>query len=106
MNKYMEVDVESSSLLDSRKILNQHGYISNIRWINATKRPRFSSLFVAIVEAAAVAAIEEAYFWSTTHAEAESRCRFRWRERDRPSEEKTKKKNKKERRTKNKKQQL
>jgi len=102
----MEVDVESSSLLDSRKILNQHGYIGNIGWINATKRPRFSSLFVAIVEAAAVAAIEEAYFWSTTHAEAESRCRFRWRERDRPSEEKTKKKNKKERRTKNKKQQL
>ncbi len=74
--------------------------------INATKRTRFSSLFVAIVKAVtAAAAIEEAYFWSTTHAEA-SRSpmsiqveRERERERDRPSEEKMKnKKNKKEER--------
>jgi len=70
-----------------------------MRCINATKRTRFSSLFVAIVEGATAAAIEEAYFWSTTHAETETRCRFRWRERDRPSEEKMKKnKNKKEKR--------
>ncbi len=41
-----------------------------MRCINATKRTRFSSLFVAIVEAV-TAAIEEAYFWSTTHAEAD-----------------------------------
>jgi hypothetical protein len=68
-----------------------------MRCINATKRTRFSpssSSFVTIVEEAAVAAtaaIEEAYFWSTTHAEANPRCRFRWgeRKRDRPSEEKT-----------------
>jgi hypothetical protein len=72
--------------------------------INATKRTRFSSLFVAIVKAVtAAAAIEEAYFWSTTHAEA-SRSPMsiqveRERERDRPSEEKMKnKKNKKEER--------
>ena len=58
--------------------------------INATKRTRFFSLsswsFVVMVKAAAVAvtaAREEAYFWSTRHAEAELRCRFRWRERGR-----------------------
>ena len=81
----MEVDVGSSSLLN-RKLLDQHAYASDIRCINATKRPSFLSLFVAIVEAAAVAAIEEAYFWSTTHAEAEPRCRFRWREGERERE--------------------
>lgn len=67
----------------SSKRFNQHAPAGNIRCINATKRLRFSSLFVARVEAAAVAAIDEAYFWSTTHAEAEPRCRFRWRERGR-----------------------
>lgn len=40
-----------------------------MRCINATKRTRFLSLFVAIVEAA-TADIEKAYFWSTTHEEA------------------------------------
>jgi hypothetical protein len=87
------VDVGSSSLLDYRKILDPHAYVSSMSCINATQRTRFSSLFVAIVEGATAAAIEEAYFWSTTHAEAEARCRFRWRERerDRPSEEKMKK---------------
>jgi hypothetical protein len=110
------VDVDcssSSSWLVRRKYLDQHAAVSDMRWENATKRRRsflFSTssssfvartiIVVAVVRATEAVTIEEAYFWSTRHAETDPvvdsggeketrRARETERETDRLSDEKT-----------------
>ena len=83
----MDVDwsSSSSSWLVRRKYSDQHTAVSDMRWKNATKRRRSflfstssSSSFVAraiivvvVVRATEAVTIEEAYFWSTRHAETD-----------------------------------